>query len=67
MVDYFEVNKKFRDFVVMRLRQKYSKVVKKLIHIFKEEKVDIEELITILRFDDVEKIQCFLLMMCLIQ
>ena len=59
MVKYTEVNKKFRDFVVMRLRQKYSKVVRKLINIFKEKKVNIEELITILRFDDVEKNSIF--------
>ena len=59
MVEYTEVNKKFRDFVVMRLRQKYSKVVRKLINIFKEKKVNIEELITILRFDDVEKNSIF--------
>ena len=59
MVEYSEVYKKFRDFVVMRLRQKYSKVVRKLINIFKEKKVDIEELITILRFDDVEKHSIF--------
>ena len=59
MVEYTEVNKKFRDFVVMRLRQKYSKVVRKLINIFKEKKINIEELITILRFDDVEKNSIF--------
>ena len=29
----------------------HSKVIKRLIHIFKEKKVVIEELITILRFD----------------
>ena len=58
-----EVNKKFRDFVVMRLRQKYSKVVRRLIHIFKEKKIDIEELITILCFDDVDKKQFSLLML----
>ena len=54
-----EVNKKFRDFVVTRLQQKYSNVIKKLIHVFKENKVDIEELITILRFDDAEKKSIF--------
>ena len=43
----------------MKLRMTYSKVVKKLIHIFKEKKVDIDELITILRFDDVEKNSVF--------
>ena len=39
----------------MKLRERYSIVVKRLIHIFREKEIDIEELITILRFDDVEK------------
>ena len=43
----------------MKLRIAYSKVLKKIMHIFKEEKVDIEELITILRFDDVSKTSVF--------
>ena len=59
VVKLAEVNKKFRDFIVMRLRQKYSNVIRKLIHVFKKNKVDIEELITILRFDDVEKNSVF--------
>ena len=59
MVELAEVNKKFRDFVVIKLRQKYSKVVRKLINIFKEKKVNIEELITILCFDDVDKKSVF--------
>ena len=59
MVECAEVKKQFRDFVVMRLRQKYSKVIRKLIHIFKEKKVDIKELITILCFDDVDKKSVF--------
>ena len=54
-----EVNKKFRNFVIKRLRQKYSQVVRKLINIFKEKKVNIEELITILCFDDVDKKSVF--------
>ena len=54
-----EVRKRFRDCLVTDLRMTYSKVVKKLIHIFKEKKVDIEELITILRFDDVNKQSVF--------
>ena len=54
-----EVNKKFRDFVVMKLQQKYSRVVRKLIHIFKEKKVDIEELITVLCFHHVDKKSVF--------
>ena len=58
-VECAEVKKQFRDFVVMKLRQKYSKVVRELIHIFKEKKVDIEELITILCFDDVDKKSVF--------
>ena len=37
----------------------YSKVIRKLIHIFKEKHIDIEELMTILRFDDIEKKSIF--------
>ena len=59
MVECTEVKKQFRDFVVMGLREKYSKVVKKLIHIFKEKKLDIEELITVLSFDAVDKMSVF--------
>ena len=59
MIECAEVKKQFRDFVVMELRQKYSEVIRKLIHIFKEKKVDIEELITILGFDDVDKNSVF--------
>ena len=59
MVECAEVKKKFRDLVVMKLRQKYSQVIRELIHIFKEKRVDIEELITILRFDDVNKKSVF--------
>ena len=51
-----EMKKQFRDFLITKLRITYSEVVRKLIHIFKEKKVDIEELITILSFDDAEKI-----------
>ena len=54
-----EMTKQFRDFLVARLRRTYSKVVRKLIHIFKEKKVDIEELITILSFDDVDNKSVF--------
>ena len=56
VVKLAEMNKKFRDFIVMRLRQKYSNVIRKLIHVFKKNKVDN---ITILRFDDVEKNSVF--------
>ena len=59
VVGVVEVNKKFRDFIVMRLQQKYSKVVRRLIHIFKEKKIDIEELITILCFHDVDNKSIF--------
>ena len=59
LVECVEVKKQFRDFVVMRLRQKYSKVIMKLIHIFKEKKIDIEELITTLSFDDADKNSVF--------
>ena len=55
-----EVTKRsFRDFVVEKLQVKYSKVIETLIHIFKEKKVDIEEMITTLCFDDVEKTSIF--------
>ena len=50
-----EVKKQFRYFVIANLQKTYSKVVRKLIHIFKEKKVNIEELITILSFNDVDK------------
>ena len=53
------MKKQFRDFLVTKLRMMYSKVVRKLIHIFKENNIDIEELITILRFDDVKKNSIF--------
>ena len=43
----------------MRLRQKYSKVIMRLIHIFEEKEVNIKELITMLCFDDVEKNSVF--------
>ena len=39
----------------MKLRTKYSEVVSTLIRIFKDKKVDVEELITVLRFDAIEK------------
>ena len=54
-----EVTKSFRDFLIMRLRQKYSKVIITLIQIFKEKKVNIEKLITSLCFDDVNKCTVF--------
>ena len=37
------------------LRIRYSQVVGKLIRIFKQQNIDVEEVITVLRFDDVEK------------
>ena len=58
-IECAELRKRFRDLVVMKLRQKYSEVIRKLIHIFKEKKVNIEELITILSFDDVDKNSVF--------
>ena len=59
VVECVEVKKQFRDYLITNLRKKYSKVVRKLIHIFKEKKIDIEELITILCFDDVDKTSVF--------
>ena len=57
--DSVEVKRQFRDFLVTKLRKAYSEVVKKLIHIFKERKVNIEELITILSFDAVDNKSVF--------
>ena len=54
-----EVKKQFRAMLVTKLKKTYLKVVKKLMHIFKEKKVDIEELITLLRFNDVDKKSVF--------
>ena len=59
VVECTEVKKQFRDFVVMRLREKYSEVVMKLMNIFEKEEVDINKLITALCFDDVDKISVF--------
>ena len=59
MVECVEMTKQFRDLLVIKLQMTYSKVVKKLIHVFKEKKVDIEELITILSFNDVENKSVF--------
>ena len=53
MVECAEVKKKFRHVGINGLREKYSKVVRKLMQIFKEQKIDIKELITVLCFDDV--------------
>lgn len=54
-----EVKREFRSFVLKDLREKYSQVIERLINIFKRKKVDIPALITILRFDDAEKITIF--------
>ena len=54
-----EMKRKFRDLLVTKLRLTYSKVVRKLICIFKDKKISIEELITILCFDDVDKTSVF--------
>ena len=59
VVECTEVKKQFKDFVINRLREKYIKVVRKLIHIFKKNKVNIEELIAVLCFDDVDKKSIF--------
>ena len=45
--------------MITGLRNKYSEVVRKLMKIFKENGANIEELITILCFDDVEKKSIF--------
>ena len=54
-----EVKKHFKYSVIANLKTTYSKVVVKLMHIFKEKKVDIEELITILSFNDVDNKSVF--------
>ena len=54
-----EVTKSFRDVLVMDLRRKYSKVIMTLIQIFKEKKIDIEDLITTLCFNEVDKTSVF--------
>ena len=59
VVEYAEVKMQFRDFVVKKLKQKYTNVVSNLIDIFKEKKVDIEKLITILRFNDIKSTSVF--------
>ena len=59
VVECVEVKKQFRAILVTKLQKTYLKVVKKLIHIFKEKRVDIEELITLLRFNDVDKKSVF--------
>ena len=59
VVECAEMKKQFRDFLVTKLRMKYTKVISKLIDIFKIKKVDIEKLITVLSFDDAEKSSVF--------
>ena len=59
IVECAKTNRKFRDFIIEELREKYLKVIRKLMHIFKEKKVNIEELIIMLRFDDVKKNSVF--------
>lgn len=49
------VVKKFRPFVLTKLRKRYSIVIGRLIQIFREKEIDIEALITILRCGDVDK------------
>ena len=53
------MKKQFRAMLITKLQKTYLKVVKRLMHIFKEKKVDIEELITLLRFNDVDKRSVF--------
>ena len=59
MVKHIEQKKQLRYSVITDLQNTYSKVVRKLIHIFKEQKNDIEELITILSFNDIDKKSVF--------
>ena len=53
------MRKQLRDFVLAKLRKTYTQVVRRIIDIFKEKKIDIEEVITILCFDDVDKTSVF--------
>ena len=50
------VEKRFSDYLIAKLRKRYREVVRKIIHIFKEKKIDIDELMTILCFDDVKSV-----------
>jgi len=59
VLECVEVKRQFKDFEIAKLQQKYSKVVRKLMHIFKERKINIEELITVLSFNDVDKTSVF--------
>ena len=54
-----EETKSFKEFIVMKLQGKFSEVIKTLIQIFKEKKVDIEELIRTLRSNDVKEKSVF--------
>ena len=45
--------------VIRKLQQRYSRVLKELINIFEEKKLDIEKVITILSFNDVDKKSVF--------
>ena len=54
-----EVKKEFNHFMLKKLREQYPGVIRNLIHIFKRNHVDIEELITILSFDDVDNNSIF--------
>ena len=50
---------KLRDFIVTKLQVKYAKLIMKLIDIFNNKKVDIENLITVLSFHVVDKNSVF--------
>ena len=54
-----EVIKQFNHFTLNKLRVQYPGVLRNLICIFKKNQVDIEELITILCFDDVDNNSIF--------
>ena len=50
-----EIKRQFREVIILKLMQRYSKVIMRIIRIFQEKKVNIEELITALCFNDVER------------
>ena len=47
-----EVEKTFGDYMVVNLQKSYEKVFQKLINVFKEKKINVEELIKFLRLHD---------------
>ena len=55
MVEHVE-RRQFDHYIIVELRRVYRGVVKKIMKLFKENKVDIKELIILLQFDDVRSV-----------